>query len=105
MYWLNLGSLIFGLIAWGSPIASLAKKNKVENKNWAALSMLSLTACIISLYMQIIYNNYLVRIEDWSALMDTTFGVVLVSGILLVVTVILNIKTLVVYRKLNNKIN
>lgn len=49
-------------------------------------------------YKQIFYNNHLVKIEDWSALMDTTGAVAFVSAVLLTVTIILNAITLIIYR-------
>ena len=70
---------------------------KRDNKNWAILSILSISACAISLYFQIFYNNYLVKIEDWSALMDTTGAVAFISAILLVGTIILNTINLMIY--------
>jgi cytochrome c oxidase subunit 4 len=79
------------------------RQNKTEYKKWYILIILSLIACSISLLMQIIYGNYLVRIEDWSALMDTSNAVTLVSSVLIIVTVILNIITLVIYKKINAK--
>ena len=96
---LNLGSLLLGLVAWILPIINLAKYKKIENKNWIVLSLASIGACTISLWMQILYTNHLVNISDWSALMDTFHAVVLASSVLLAITVILNIVTLVVYLK------
>lgn len=95
---LNLASLILGLIAWILPIINLTHDKKQENTNWIVLSMISISACAISLYFQIVYGNYLVRIEDWSALMDTSGALVLVGAILLIVTLLLNVATLLVYR-------
>lgn len=94
---LNVGSIVLGLVAWILPISSLMRFKKKNNSNWAILSILSISACAISLLFQIIYSNHLVKIEDWSALMDTMGAVVFVSGILLVVTICLNIFTAVVY--------
>jgi len=82
---LNLGSLLLGLIAWILPVINLANNNKAEHKNWVVISISSVSTCAIALYMQILYGNHLVKIEDWSALMDTSLGVALVSAILLVV--------------------
>ena len=96
---LNLGSLVLGLIAWILPIVNLARLNKVENKNWNVYTVLSISACAISLFMQILYQNHLVNIEDWSAIMDTSHGVAVVSSALLAVTLVLNIITLVKYQK------
>jgi len=95
---LNFGSLVLGLIAWILPVMNLMRYNKHEYKNWIALSFISVSACAISLCFQIFYNYHLVKIEDWSALMDTMGAVAIVSAVLLVVTITLNAITLFVYR-------
>ncbi len=95
--WLNLGSLVLGLVAWILPGINLARHNQADHRHWVAFSIASLSACAISLCMQILYTAHLVKIEDWSALMDTSHAVALVSTLLLVVTVILNAITAVVY--------
>jgi len=95
---LNLGSLLLGLIAWILPVVNLMRYKKHENRNWVILSILSISACAFSLYFQILYNNHLVNIEDWSALMDTAGAVAFVSSALLIVTVILNTITLYIFR-------
>ncbi|PGK51957.1 hypothetical protein CN918_29645 [Priestia megaterium] len=95
--WLNAGSLVLGLIAWTLPIVSLVKSNKQEQKNWIVLSIISLSACAISICFQVLYQNYLVTIEDWSAIMDTMGSVALVSTVLLIVTILLNVITLILY--------
>ena len=83
---LNLGSLLFGLIAWILPVINLLKR-KIN----ALFSFASISACAVALYMQIIYQNYLARKEDWSAIMDTSGGLVLVSSVLLAITLVLNV--------------
>ena len=95
--WLNLGSLVLGLIAWILPVVNPAWRNKASQRSVAVLSVASVSACAISLCMQIFYIDHLVKIEDWSALMDTSHAVALVAALLLVVTIILNATTLVVY--------
>lgn len=101
--YLNIGSLILGLIAWIFPILILANSNKIENKNRFAFSIVSLSACTISLFLQIIYQDYLVIKEDWSAIMDTSHGLVVVSAILIAITLALNIVTFVAYCKRHSK--
>ncbi|WP_252504348.1 hypothetical protein [Sporosarcina sp. Marseille-Q4943] len=91
---LTVGSLVLGLIAWILPIVNLIG----VTKHWAALSIMSLSACAISLCFQIYYNYHLVRIEDWSALMDTMGAVAVASTVLLIVTLALNTITLIVRR-------
>ncbi|KOS68945.1 hypothetical protein AEA09_10570 [Lysinibacillus contaminans] len=95
--WLNIGSLVLGLIAWILPIVNLMQYKKHDHKNWGTLAILSISACAVSLCFQIFYNNHLVKIEDWSALMDTTDAVASVASVLLIVTVLLNAITMIVY--------
>jgi len=97
--WLNLGSLILGLIAWILPVVNLVQRNKADHRNWVVFSIVSVSACAISLCMQIFYTNHLVEAEDWSALLDTSSAVALVAVILLVVTIILNTFSLAVYHR------
>lgn len=101
---LNPTSLLLGLIAWILPIFNLMKYKKHENGNWVILSIISISSCAISLCFQIFYNSHLVKIADWSALMDTTDALVFVSSTLLVVTIILNVVTTLLYYK-NHKSN
>ena len=95
--WLNLGSLVLGLVAWILPVVNLVKRNNADHRNLVVFSILSVIACAISLCMQIFYTNHLVKLEDWAALMDTSSAVALIATILLVVTIMLNAYTLVVY--------
>lgn len=97
MGWLNVGSFLLGLIAWILPVVNLIRLNKT-NQHWVMLSLLSVTSCAISLCFQVIYHNYLVIIEDWSALLDITPFIAFTSCVLLIVTLILNIVTFIVYR-------
>jgi cytochrome c oxidase subunit 4 len=94
---LNLGSLVLGLIAWILPVVSIMRHDKIDHRSWAVLSVASISACAISLCMQIFYSDHLVRIADWSALMDTSSAVAMVSTLLLVVTIVLNAVAFVKY--------
>ncbi|RXJ04492.1 hypothetical protein DS745_03670 [Anaerobacillus alkaliphilus] len=96
--WLNVGSLVLGLIALTLPIVNLSREKKEDNKAWVILSVISLSACAISICFQIFYTSHLVIIEDWSALLDTHKAVAIVSALLLIGTITLNVLTLVVYR-------
>ncbi|HOL18022.1 MAG TPA: hypothetical protein PLY40_07015 [Bacillota bacterium] len=95
MGWLNVGSLVLGLMAWILPVASLAKHGKADPRKGAVFFVASLSACAVSLCLQIYYQNFLVRIEAWSALMDTSGAVAKVSTVLVVVTIALNALSLV----------
>lgn len=94
---LNLGSLVLGLIAWILPVINIMRYKKSNNNNWVILSFLSISTCAISLYFQILYNNYLVEIWDASALMDTSGASAFLSAVLLVVTIIFNIISMIMY--------
>lgn len=94
----NLGSFVLGLIAWILPVVNIIRYKKDSHRNWVTLSIMSISACAISLYFQIFYAYHLVKIADWSALMDTMGAVTFVSTVLLIVTIILNAITLIVYR-------
>lgn len=95
---ISVWSLLLGLIAWILPVMNLMRHKKQDNRNWIALSVMSLSACAISLCLQLINNNYLVQIGDLSALMDTIGTLAVVASILVIVTIILNAITLFVYR-------
>ena len=95
--WLNVGSLVLGLVAWIIPIFYLIKEKKQTNPSWVTLSMVSFSACAISLCFQTFYTYHLVMIEDWAALMDTIYAVALASTVLLIVTIVLNVMALKVY--------
>jgi len=99
----NAGSLILGLIAWILPVVNLAKYNKAKHKNWIVLLFVSMSACTISVLFQIVYQKHLVQIEDWSAIMDTIWGVLFVSTALIIGTVTLNLITIIKYRRINER--
>lgn len=90
IYWLTPASLILGLAAWVLPGIYMSKYNNIDSKKGSLYIFLSLSACAISIFFQIVYNNYLVEIGDWAALMDTSGAVVLASTTLLIVTLALN---------------
>lgn len=90
---LMIGSLILGLVSWILPVLNIIK----HNKNWAIYSIISMSSCAIALVFQILYSNHMVNIEDIIALMDTSNTSALLSVILLVITVILNIISLIKY--------
>ncbi|WP_191567414.1 hypothetical protein [Metabacillus idriensis] len=94
---LNLGSLVLGLIAWLLPIVTLIGNKKNDYMNWVTFSIMSISACAISLCLQILYNYHLVKIEDWGALMDTMYAVAFSATVLLIVTIVLNAINLIVY--------
>ncbi|MBD3205354.1 hypothetical protein GF319_03290 [Candidatus Bathyarchaeota archaeon] len=99
---LNLGSLFFGLVAWGIPIVFLVRR-KISVNSPATVVFLSLLSAIVSLFFQTIYTKHLVDIGDWSALLDTQRGVVFAASVLLLITASLNI--LVINKSVDNSFN
>ncbi|MEN6391426.1 MAG: hypothetical protein ABFD04_13510 [Syntrophomonas sp.] len=97
--WLNLGSLVLGMVAWILPLVSLLQHHKADRSNWIVFSIASISACAVSLCMQMFYTNHLVKIRDWSALMDISNAVALCAALLLTVTIILNTIMLVIITK------
>jgi cytochrome c oxidase subunit 4 len=89
MEWLNVGSLVLGLFAWILPVIGILIARKRRLNFWS-LTTLSLLACAIAIFFQMLSNQHLIDIDDMSALLDTSKAVIVVSGILLIVTAILN---------------
>lgn len=100
--YLNIGSIICGMVAVVIPIINLLKENKKNNNKWCILSLISISACAISLCMQIVYASYLVSINDFTALMDTFPTITFVAIALLMVTITLNIIVYAIYSKFEN---
>jgi cytochrome c oxidase subunit 4 len=92
---LNLGSLIFGLIAWVLPVINIFKYKKCDK--WYVLSISSISFCALSIFFQLYYQNYLVKIDDLPALMDTISTSSFLSAVLLFVTLILNAINLTIF--------
>lgn len=66
--WLNIGSLIFGLVAWLIPALTIVQLKKEMTKFSITKLLLSLGACSIALWFQISYINHLVTLQDWTGL-------------------------------------
>ncbi|MFI8684603.1 hypothetical protein [Rossellomorea sp. NPDC077527] len=95
MVWLNVGSLLLGILAWTLPVVTLV----TYRKNHLTLAVMSMGACALSLSFQIFYHYHLVKIGDWSAIMDVTGSVALASAILIIVTILLNTMTMIRHKK------
>lgn len=85
-YYLNIGSLIFGLLSWLLPVIQIVRK---ENSK-SIYTMISLSICSLAILFQLFYQVHLVAINDWSALLDTTPAVAVTSSVLLVFCTVLN---------------
>ncbi|MER2226985.1 MAG: hypothetical protein ABS916_08035 [Carnobacterium sp.] len=95
--WLNLGSLVLGLIAWFIPIFNIIRRKKRGNSQLTMI-VLSMGSCATALWFQISYTNYLVTIQDISALMDTTSTLNWISAVLLIVTITLNVTSIILHK-------
>lgn len=97
--WLNIGSLIFGLAAWFIPALTIVQLKKEMTKFSITKLLLSMAACSIALWFQISYINHLVTLQDWTALMDTTSTLAQISAILVIVTIALNVISVILLSK------
>ena len=88
---LNLGSVVCGLAGWIVPCRGLRKGRIPRLGRQGMASALSLTLCGLALWMQLWYQQHLVDIGDWSALMDTAGAVTGIGAFLLLSTVLLNL--------------
>ena len=92
VWYLNIGQITFVLLAWILPIIKLIK----PSKNWVMFLLVSLASAGASLCMRLLYSDYLVYISDWSALMDTSNFMTILSCVLFLGALLLNS---VVYHK------
>jgi cytochrome c oxidase subunit 4 len=93
---LHISSLVLGLIAWVLPVVFLSYGKK---KYWAVFPLLSMGACALSLVLQIFEIRATVKIDDWTALMDTIDAIAFAAAVLLAVALILNAAVLFIYRE------
>ena len=89
--WLNVGSLLLGLLALAAPVLAVLNRRRGWN-------LASMVCCALALYCQIQYTTHLVRIEDITALLDTQTFMAGASGALLVLTLAANAVSLTVQR-------
>ena len=83
-----LMSLLLGTISW--ILGGLAIKSK-GNRNSHGFAGLSLSACILALFLQFIQIQKLVVKGDYAAIEDTIEGVIFGAVVLIVITLALNI--------------
>ena len=81
----SLASIILGLVAWSLPIAALVGK-----KGKTPLCCGSLTACALSLLLQLREVMYRSGIGDFAAIEDTIRAVNFCAAVLVIVTLALN---------------
>ncbi|WLV25910.1 hypothetical protein QR721_06850 [Aciduricibacillus chroicocephali] len=95
---LTMISLILGFAAWIIAILNLRKKRKHNNeKRRFILTIISFSSCVCSLCIYIFDLTNLVKIEDWTALMDISPTGAMAAFILSIMTIILNILSLMLF--------
>lgn len=99
--YLNLASFVLGCIAWALPVFVMIRSKRNHGKRAEVFSILSAGACALTLYLQIVETNERVKVRDWSGIDDTFHALTTVAGILIVVTVILNLWMYAKVRKRN----
>ena len=84
-FWMNLGQLGFGLLAWGVPIVSLLRRG-----GGLLSCAVSLFFCALSLCLVVCHLAHLAGIGDVSAILDTADAFRLCAVVLTVGTLALN---------------
>lgn len=92
---LNITSLILGLIAWVIPFPLLCRRQRAA----PAATLASGTACAAALLLQLGEIAHRVAIHDYPAIIDTIGAVVLAAVILVTVTAALNLALLLIRHK------
>lgn len=98
---ISIASIILAILALSLPIISVHLMNHNKNCNHILLTLFSVSSCSASIFIQILYFNYLVKSEDWSSLLDTSGAITVISFIFLITTIILNFFSLTLYSKSN----
>lgn len=83
-YLLSPLSLLLGLAAWALPFMAMSRRLRL-GKALAASSL----CCSASLWCQLVYQDHLITVQDWSALLDTSGALVRVAAVLVVITALL----------------
>lgn len=93
--WLNVLSLVLGLMAIALPLININLPHKYDRKRYILSTIASMGSCTMALFFQMIYTWHLIVIRDWTALMDTQATIVLCALILIAGTVLVNVLTYV----------
>lgn len=100
---LNYGSLVLGLLAWIIPALAMKHPRKDVVQSYR-LIIVSFSACVASLCLQLFEINHRVQIQEWTTIMDTIGTLKWVAVILAVITLILNIMVLVICYEKETKV-
>lgn len=82
----SLLSIICGAAALALPVIALARR-----KNALPFAAGSMGLCAFSLLGQIFEYNTRVNVQDWSALLDTSYAVLFCAAVLVALALVLNI--------------
>ena len=83
--WLNIGSILLGIIALAVPFRGVAAEKK-----WKPRLAVSAAACAAAIGLQALYRLHQVSIGGWAGLADSE-GLAAVAGVfLLALTVLIN---------------
>ena len=82
----SLLSIFCGAAALALPVIAL-----VRRKNAPAFAAASMGLCAISLLGQIFEYNTRVNVQDWSALLDTSYAILFCATVLVALALVLNI--------------
>lgn len=82
----SLLSIICGAAALALPVIALARR-----KNAMSFAAVSMGLCAFSLLGQIFEYNTRVNVQDWSALLDTSYAVLFCAAVLVALALVLNI--------------
>lgn len=95
--WLNIGSLVLGIIALALPVFAMAKR--LKGIKAGVCIWLSMGICLLAIIFQMAYGNHLIEIGDWSALMDTSQFTFSLSARLALFTALLDLAAFLTARK------
>ncbi len=101
--WLNVGGIVFGLLAWALPLIAISKFVQNNEPHGTCALTGSFVSALVSLLFVIVYTRHLIDIEDWSALMDTKRAFSFSTTVMSVVTIALNGLALMVKTKCSKK--
>jgi|SRR5690625_233928 len=96
--WLNISSFVIGIVALILPVINMLIYKRNNYRRWFVFSIMSMIACTLCLFLQIFHNYLLVKIGDFSAIMDTIGAVTFAASSLFIVTIILNGISFMVFR-------
>lgn len=95
----SIGSIALGLVACILPLFAITSCKRLLY----LCSVLSLSACAVSLLLQLVEINLRVQAGDWSALSDTTETLQYVAAGLVCMTIVVNAMALVSYYRNRNR--